>query len=142
MAESERHKGEKGEKGEKQEKGGEKEEKYTKDPITAIFVGVVVIIAGILLYFASNELYNITWENVWNYILIGVGGAFLFSALLHSIIPQYRRPIFGEVILGVVLLMAGVVSEYEVEWWPLIGVFAGALIIIYGLGKMRKRKES
>ena len=85
-----RKKGEKDEKHEKEEKGGEKEEKYTRDPISAIFVGVLIIFLGIVFYFASNEMYGISWENVWNYILMCVGSAFLISALLHSIVPQYR----------------------------------------------------
>jgi len=39
---------------EKEEKGSEKEEKYARDPISAIFVGVLVILLGIVFYFASK----------------------------------------------------------------------------------------
>jgi cytochrome bd-type quinol oxidase subunit 2 len=133
---------EKDEKHEKEEKGGEKEEKYTRDPISAIFVGVLVIFLGIVFYFASNEMYGISWENVWNYILMCVGGAFLLSALLHSIVPQYRRPIMGEAFIGVILVIVGTVTIYEIEWWPLVLIIAGALVIIYGLGKMRRQEGS
>jgi|GEM_PF-1526455 len=143
MAERKHHKkGEKDEKHEKEEKGGEKEEKYTRDPISAIFVGVLIIFLGIVFYFASNEMYGISWENIWNYILMCVGSAFLISALLHSIVPQYRRPIMGEALVGLILLMVGIVTIYELEWWPLVLIIAGALVIVYGLGKMRKREES
>ncbi|MCK4637311.1 MAG: hypothetical protein KAT49_05470, partial [Methanomicrobia archaeon] len=135
-------KGEKSEKHEKEEKGGEKEEKFTRDPISAIFVGVLVIFLGIVFYFASNEMYGISWENVWNYILMCVGGAFLLSALLHSIVPQYRRPIMGEALVGLILLTVGIVSIYEIEWWPLVLIIVGALVIIYGLGKMRRQEGS
>ncbi len=133
---------EKDEKHEKEEKGGEKEEKFTRDPISAIFVGVLVIFLGIVFYFASNEMYGISWENVWNYILMCVGGAFLLSALLHSIVPQYRRPIMGEAFIGVILVIVGTVSIYEIEWWPLVLIIVGALVIIYGLGKMRRQEGS
>ncbi|MCK4310883.1 MAG: hypothetical protein KAV80_05465 [Methanomicrobia archaeon] len=143
MVERKHHKkGEKSEKHEKEEKGGEKEEKFTRDPISAIFVGVLVIFLGIVFYFASNEMYGISWENVWNYILMCVGGAFLLSALLHSIVPQYRRPIMGEALVGLILLTVGIVSIYEIEWWPLVLIIVGALVIIYGLGKMRRQKGS
>jgi len=130
------------EKGEKEEKGSEKEEKYTRDPISAIFIGVLVILLGIVFYFASNEMCGISWENVWNYILMCVGGAFLISALLHSIVPQYRRPIMGEAFIGVILVIVGIVTIYELEWWPLVLIIAGALVIIYGLGKMRRQEEA
>ncbi len=143
MVERKHHKkGEKSEKHEKEEKGGEKEEKFTRDPISAIFVGVLVIFLGIVFYFASNEMYGISWENVWNYILMCVGGAFLLSALLHSIVPQYRRPIMGEALVGLILLTVGIVSIYEIEWWPLVLIIVGALVIIYGLGKMRRQEGS
>ena len=143
MVERKHHKkGEKSEKHEKEEKGGEKEEKFTRDPISAIFVGVLVIFLGIVFYFASNEMYGISWENVWNYILMCMGGAFLLSALLHSIVPQYRRPIMGEALVGLILLTVGIVSIYEIEWWPLVLIIVGALVIIYGLGKMRRQEGS
>jgi len=143
MVERKHHKkGEKSEKHEKEEKGGEKEEKFTRNPISAIFVGVLVIFLGIVFYFASKEMYGISWENVWNYILMCVGGAFLLSALLHSIVPQYRRPIMGEALVGLILLTVGIVTIYEIEWWPLVLIIVGALVIMYGLGKMRRQEGS
>jgi len=55
MAERKHHKkGEKDEKHEKEEKGGEKEEKYTRDPISAIFVGVLIIFSGNCVLFRQQ----------------------------------------------------------------------------------------
>jgi hypothetical protein len=135
---AEKKHGEKSEKGEKQEKETEKEEKYTKDPISAIFIGFVVIAVGIVLYFANEELYGVSWENAWNYVLMGVGCAFLLSALLHTVIPQYRKPIMGEVVFGAILLVVGGASQYEPSWWPLILIAGGVLAILYGITKMRR----
>jgi hypothetical protein len=78
-------------------KGNEKEEKvyYTKDLFSPGRAATLILIVEIIvIYFTVKEI--LLWEDLVYNILVGLGCVFLLSALPHSIIPKYRRPILGK----------------------------------------------
>jgi type IV secretory pathway VirB2 component (pilin) len=53
--------------------------------------------------------------------------------------PEYRRPVGGKLVAAVILLSIGASNIYGLEdWWPLLIIVAGIVIIFYGL---QARKE-
>ena len=129
-----RHRNEKEEKHEKDEKArNEKEEKsqeekWRHDPLGRVIFGLIVIAVGVLLLFASQG--NIAWEDWWAYFLLTLGGIFLFEVLMRSIMPAHRRPVFGKLIAGLVLIAIEASIIYGLgTLWPLIiiGVWVSIL---------------
>ena len=127
--------GEKPEKTEKEdEKEGEKrrekdlsfDEKFRRDPLAATGWALVLIWAGIVLL-ADNLGYlaRLAAFETWDLIFLGAGAIILLGAAIRYLVPAYRRPVGGSVILGVILIAVGIgdVVGSGVVW-------AGALILI------------
>jgi len=138
-----RYRHEKEEKQEKDEKGRDEkegkgmEEKWRSDPLSRIIFGLIVITVGVLFLLASQE--NIAWEDWWAYLLLVLGGIFIFEALLRSVMPVYRRPVLGRLIAGLVLIAIGASNIYGlVSWWPLIIIGVGVFILFSAFFRHRK----
>jgi Ca2+/Na+ antiporter len=138
-----RYRNEKEEKQEKDEKARDEkdeksqEEKWRRDPLGRVIFGLIVIAVGILCLFASQG--KIAWEDWWAYFLLALGGIFLFEVLIRSIMPAYRRPVFGKLIAGLVLIAIGAFNIYGLfSWWPLIVIGVGVFILFSALFRVRK----
>lgn len=138
-----RYRHEKQEKQEKDEKGREEkeekgtEEKWRRDPLARVIFGLIVIAVGVLFLLASQD--KIAWEDWWAYFLLVLGGIFLFEVLLRSVMPAYRRPVFGRLIAGMVLIAIGASNIYGlVSWWPLIIIGVGFIILFSAFFRPRK----
>ncbi len=138
-----RYRSEKEEKQEKDEKGRDEkegkgmEEKWRNDPLSGVIFGLIVITLGVLFLLASQD--KIAWEDWWAYFLLALGGIFILEVLLRSIMPAYRRPIFGKLIAGVVLIAIGASNIYGLgSWWPLIIIGVGVVIFFNAIFRSRK----
>jgi len=120
------------EKEEKDEKGrGEGwEEKWRRDPVDAASWAAIFIWAGLVLL-ADNMGF---WANLsprleaWSIGFIGAGVIVLLGVLVRLLVPAYRRPLTGSLILGVVLLGIGL---GELVSWVIIGPL---ILIAIGVG--------
>jgi Ca2+/Na+ antiporter len=137
------YRNEKEEKQEKDEKARDEkdeksqEEKWRRDPLGRVIFGLIVIAVGVLFLFASQD--KISWDDWWAYFLVALGGIFIFEVLIRSIMPAYRRPVFGKLIAGIVLIAIGAFNIYGmVSWWPVIIIGVGVLILFSGLFRARK----
>jgi uncharacterized membrane protein YjjP (DUF1212 family) len=133
-----RRKDEKQEKDEKEEKNrGEREwdkgEQWTGgDALGPLVWGLIVIFAGLAFAAVNLKMYPwLSWDNVWSVIFIGAGLLFLLEIILRILMPTYRRPIRGRIILAFVALAVGLggIIGWEVTW-PLIIIAVGLAIII------------
>jgi hypothetical protein len=127
---------EKGEKAEKeQEKGQEKQpekaekswdEKWRRDPVYALGWALIFIWAGVVLL-AENLGYleGIEKLDAWDLILVGAGVVVLLQAAIRLLVPSYRRPITGTVILAFLLIALGLGGLL-----PTGVVWAAALILV------------
>jgi len=114
-----------------EEKRREKEdrtfdEKFRRDPVAATGWAVILIWAGVVLL-AENMGYLARLEpfEAWDLILLGAGAIVLVGAAIRYLVPAYRRPVGGSVILGIILV--------AIALGDTIGsgvVWAGALILI------------
>ncbi|MFZ5918429.1 MAG: LiaF transmembrane domain-containing protein [Chloroflexota bacterium] len=127
---SERHYGEKEEKEEKEEKTEEKswDEKWRRDPLSAVVWAGILIWAGVVLLAQNLGLFD-RWESVsaWSFIFIGAGLIVLGEAIVRFVMPQFRRSILGTAIFGIVLLGIGLGNL--VNW----GILWAIILIVLGL---------
>jgi hypothetical protein len=121
---------EKEEKQEKQEEKDEKErgEKTRNDPLSVIAWASVLIWAG-FVFLAQNLLPGfLAGQDPWPLIFVGAGLIFLLEALVRVILPEYRRPVGGTVIFGLILIAIGVGDR--IGW----GVLGPLVLILIGAG--------
>jgi hypothetical protein len=137
---SERQYGEKHEKEEEKSKTEhEKEEKswdekWRRDPLNAASWAAILIWAG-LVFLVDNLGFLTRYERLeaWALIFIGAGLIVLLQVLIRLVVPEYRRPVTGTLVLGVVLLAIGLGDLIGVELvWPLVLIAIGVLILVRG----------
>jgi hypothetical protein len=132
-----------GEKDEKTRNEKNWDEKWRRDPINAICWAAVFIWAGLGLLAETTGWGPDTfaWWSTWAVILAGAGAIIILCALIRLFMPEHRRPIIGNLILGTILL--GVGLEHMSGWsWGTAGaivLIAIGLLIIFG-GIFRKRR--
>jgi hypothetical protein len=127
------------EKDEKDREKSEKDEKYTRDPLSGIIWALIFIAAGVILL--TQSLGFLSWWRFgdgWHIILAIAGLAFILEAAVRLIVPAYRRPILGTLIVGFVLLAIGLggVTNWDVTW-PIILIAIGMAMLLGGLFKGR-----
>jgi len=128
----------KDEKHEKEEKDhGQREwdkgEQWTGgDALGPLVWGLIIILAGLVFAATNLGMYPwLTWENAWSYIFLGAGLLFLLEILLRILMPTYRRPVRGRIILAFVALAIGLggLVGWELTW-PLVIIAVGLAIIV------------
>jgi hypothetical protein len=134
MPRNERHGEKASEKDEKSQDKSEKGEgKYHRDPLGGVFVGLVLLTIG-GIYLARAQLPNP--ELWWAWVILGIGIVFLLEAGVRYSRPEWRRPVFGRIMLGIILIILGGSLVYGVEIsWAVILIGIGAIMLVYYLVK-------
>jgi hypothetical protein len=128
-----------GEKEEKEEKHGEKEEKswdekWHRDPLNAAMWAVILIWAGLVLLVDNLGLLT-RFERLeaWALIFIGAGLIVLLQVLVRLVMPEYRQPVTGSLIFGVILLAIGLGDLVGTNVvWALVLIAIGTVILLRG----------
>jgi hypothetical protein len=147
------------EKDEKQEKDEEKrtekeeksrEEKWRRDPLGAIIWACILIWAGIVFLIENFGLLGVFEDQpgffgrlfggleTWSLILFGAGVILLVEAFVRTTVPEYRRPVNGTIILGVIFIGVGLGDS--IGWgliWPFALIVIGVLILVQGFVRRR-----
>ena len=133
------------EKEEKEEKGREEgvEEKWARDPLGTAIGALILIWLGVTLFVANLGTFAwIQWENFWAWFILGIGALFILEVLVRLAVPEYRRPIGGRLIAGVILLAIGAsftFLPFDIgKLWPLIPIAIGLAILLGGLFRSRR----
>lgn len=132
--------------GEKQEKSrGEKnwDEKWRKDPLNAAAWALILIWLGLTLLANSLGLlkgwgYFSDWSHLF---FLGAGAILILEAIFRLLVPAYRRPVLGTLILGI-LFLAISLGDLNDQLWPYvlaIGVILIGLAVLFR-GLFRKRE--
>ncbi|MEJ2736346.1 MAG: hypothetical protein P8189_22725 [Anaerolineae bacterium] len=116
------------EKDEKQEKGnGESwDEKWRRDPVEAAVWACILIWVGLVWLLNSTQVWsNLFGDGIeaWTIGFLGAGLIVLLGVVFRLVVPGYRRPVLGSIILGIVLL--GIGLGELVNW-----VAVGAVVLI------------
>jgi hypothetical protein len=137
----ERQHDEKEEKQEKQEEKEEKswEEKWRRDPLNAAIWAVIIIWGGLVLLASNLELLT-RFERLdgWEVFFVGAGLILLVEIAFRQLVPAYRQPVLGNLILAVVFLaigLGGIIGSGVV--WALAVIAVGVYILFRGLFRNR-----
>lgn len=133
---------EKEEKNEKQEEKGDQgwDEKWRRDPLTAAAWACILIWAGVVLL--AHNLGMLSWIpflESWSIFFLGAAAILFIEVGLRLLLPAYRQPIAGTVILAFVFLAIGLGSV--INWnciWPLILIGIGVYALFTGLIRRRE----
>ena len=111
------------------------EEKWRRDPLSAAVWALILIWAGIAFLLGNLGAFDrIAGLDTWSVVLIGAGLIVLGEVLIRVLVPEYRKPIVGTLILGAALLfwgLGGVLPWLSVG--PLILVIIGVSLLVRGL---------
>jgi hypothetical protein len=100
-----------------------------RDPFRGLFPGLILILLGILLFLVTRDI--LTWDNWWQYFLIGIGAIFLLDGCVHYLHPDFRHQGPGRFVPGIILVLVGIAFIIGFsDWWPLILVGVGAAILL------------
>ena len=141
------------EKDEKSEKSEEKtreektfEEKHRRDPLGTVIWAIILIWVGlVLLADTTGLLDNVAtgvardWpimipflsDATWTIIAAGIGVILVGEVIIRLLVPAYRNPVGGTVILAAV--MFGLAFGNWSIIWPLVLVAIGASMLVSGI---------
>ena len=125
------------------------DEKWRRDPLSAVVWAAIFIWAGLVLL-ASNLGYldqfisrtNITGLDLpkavdaWPLILVGAGVIILIEVVIRLLVPAFRKPVLGSIIFAIILIGIGLGDL--ISWniiWPAILIILGISILLRGLGR-------
>ncbi len=132
------------------------DEKYRRDPLGAIIWACILIWAGVVLLlnqlgyleaikerlFATQAEWTLGFPgdfSVWGLIFLGAGVLLLFEVLLRLLIPAYRKPVTGTIILAFVFIGLGLGNVLRWEFILALVLIAVGLSII--VGSFTRRRE-
>ena len=104
-----------------------------RDPMSRAMGGLVLILLGVIFFIAQNEMFGVTWSNMWGAFLIGLGVLLILQAFVRLAIPGYRHGAFGLVVGGAVLVAIGSIpfgGTVWAQWWPLGLIVLGVALLI------------
>lgn len=111
------------------------EEKWARDPLGAVFFGLILLVVAVVLLLGTQGY--VEWEDIWAYFLVGLGLIFWVEAVVRLASPAYRRPIFGRLILGLILVTVGAANIYGLaEWWPVALIVIALALVLYGVVRL------
>ncbi len=110
--------------------------KPKETPSPRLTGGLVLILLGVL--FLLTQMDRISWADWWAYFLVGLGGIFILEFLVSCFSPAYQKTQTGRLIAGLVLAIVGgahLIGFFE--WWPLILIAIGVVLLLSPLLKKR-----
>ncbi len=137
-----RRREEKEEKQEKQEEKEEKswEEKWRRDPLTAGTWALIIIWAGLVLLADNLDLFEwLPFLEFWSLFFLGAGAILLLEAGFRLLMPAYRGPVTGNLILAVVFLAIGLGDIISWECiLPGVVIAIGLYLLVTGFLRQRE----
>ena len=104
---------------------------HKRDPLGGVVLGAIIILAGVLLFLDHQYYLEDGW--FW-WLLAGIGVIFLIEAIIRYTVTEYHRPVGGKLIAaGVLLALGGSHIYFLEEWWPLLLIITGILIVYFGI---------
>lgn len=111
------------------------EEKWMRDPITAILAGVAIIGFGFYAILAAAGV--VPWSQWWSYLLISVGFALAIELPIRMLKRSYRLHglVFSRMLIGSFFVLIGIGGILGFgEWWLALSIIAfGFTILTFGL---------
>lgn len=127
---------------EKQQPEKRWDEKWERDPIGTLTWPLILIWAGVAFLLDNlgilDDLGFLGRVEAWSLILAGAGFIVLAIAVVRLLMPEHRRPLTGSIILGFILIGAGLGEMLGSEIiWPILIVAAGVVLLMGGFFRRR-----
>ena len=129
------------------------EEKWRRDPISALVWACILIWAGLVLLADNLGLFESLFAGLfpepadlpidigaWPLIFVGAGVILLGEVAVRLLIPEYRAPVTGTIFFAIILIGIGLGNV--ISWsliWPLALIAAGIAALIRVLFGDRSR---
>ena len=130
---------------EKQEKNEEKqeknwEEKWRRDPLNAAVWALIIIWLGVVLLASSLNLLGwVPFFETWSLVFLGAGVLLLLEAGIRLIMPEYRQPVWGNLILGAVFVAIALADIISWECiLPAVVIGLGLWLLFSGIFRRRR----
>jgi hypothetical protein len=116
------------EKEEKDEKGRDEswDEKWRRDPVEAATWAFVLIWVGVVWLLSGAGLLGDLGTEAWELGFLGAGVIILLAVGARLLVPAWRRPVTGSIILGLVFIGIGLGNMLG---WEIIGP-----LVLIGIG--------
>lgn len=114
------------------------DEKWRQDPLSAAVWALILVWAGVALLVGNLEVLEDSSLDGWQLAFAGAGVILLLEVVVRLLVPAYRQPIIGGLILGFVFLSIGL-GELGI-WdaiWPLAIILIGIALLLRGIGWRR-----
>jgi hypothetical protein len=124
---------------EKDEKS--QEEKWRRDPLSAIVWACILIWAGVVLLLGNLDLLPRIPGfpmNDWSLIFLGAGVIILLEVVVRLALPEHRRGIVGSLIVAIVFI--GIGGGGSIGWGFLWGFGLIAIGVVVLVGGFRGRR--
>ena len=79
-------------------------------------------------------------SEAWGVIFLGAGAILLLEILVRLVLPDFRRPLMGNIIFAVVAVAAGLSILNLFNWqviWPVVLIALGLGVLLQGLFRRR-----
>jgi hypothetical protein len=137
-----RQRREKQEKQEKEEEKHEKnwDEKWRRDPLNAAGWALILIWGGLVLLASNIGIFSwVALEDAWPVFFVGAGVILLLEVVVRLLVPAYRGPVTGTIVLALVFLGIGLGGL--INWnliWAFVLIAVGISILVRGLLQRRE----
>lgn len=109
-------------------------------PFHGMLWGLALLLLGVI--FLLDQQGILTGSGWWQALLIGVGGIFIISAIVHYNSP-FRWAAWSKFITGVILILIGVLFVVgSSHWWPVALLVAGGLLLTRFFWRIRYTSKS
>jgi hypothetical protein len=119
---------------EKREEKEEKDGDWSSDSLSSTVWALIIIWAGVVFLLNSlgddGGLLGMSWDNSWAWIMTGVGALIFFEVVVRLVMPAYRRPVGGRVILATIFFIGGASNLVDVDLWPLVLIAIGVVMLL------------
>lgn len=127
------------------------DEKHHRDPLGSVIWALILIWVGVVFLLSNlgllDDLLQMTnllpgfgfldrFISAWPVILLGMGALLLIEVLIRLLVPAYRKPVTGTLILAVIFIGLGLGELTTLSWniiWPLILIVLGLSFLFRGL---------
>ena len=106
------------------------------DRFNGFLIGIVFILTGAFIFADQHDYLEASW--FW-WLIFSVGVIFLIESIVRLALPRFRRLTWSRLIWGPILIaIGGSKIVYLENWWPVIFILTGILLIINALREFKR----